>query len=98
MAYWTTKDGRTIEISKMETSHIRNAMRILERRHEAFNKRPISDFFYAMRTLMHHTHGEFAQEAAERDWEKAVESKPITVLFPMYAAFEAELKARGETP
>lgn len=36
--YWTTRDGKTIEIELMETSHIKNTINLLKRNLEKINE------------------------------------------------------------
>ena len=48
---WITKDGRYLHVSEMETSHIRNCIRMLER-----NDSPFKDTYIPM----------FEKELAER--------------------------------
>lgn len=48
---WITKDGRYLHVSEMDTSHIRNCMRMLER-----NDSPFKDVYIPM----------FEKELAER--------------------------------
>jgi len=46
---WTTKDGRELLISEMETGHIRNAIALVERKIEAHVKKAlkIADSLYS---------------------------------------------------
>lgn len=47
--YWTTKDGRRLKISLMETSHIKNTINLLKRNIEKLDKYErnyYEDYFY----------------------------------------------------
>jgi hypothetical protein len=85
---WTTKDGTKLKIRNMETSHIKNCIRMLERYHE--NERALG--WGAIGGLS----GEMAIEAAESAMlsleENGFEDKADEFIF----AFEQELERREE--
>jgi len=37
MKYWTTREGTKLKISEMETDHIKNCMKMLERNLDKYN-------------------------------------------------------------
>lgn len=82
---WKCKDGRTLRISDMETSHITNSMRMLERMHEQrLCSMPYPDF-----------QGEMAQMYAEQEFD-AYMNASVEDVFPIYKHLEKELLKRNK--
>jgi hypothetical protein len=85
---WTTKNGTKIKIKNMETSHIKNCIRMLERYH-GYEE-------YLGWTAIDGLRGEMAIEAAESAMlsleENGFEDKADEFIF----AFEQELERREE--
>jgi len=63
---WTTKSGEKIDIRHMSTSHLKNAIAMLERKSEAFRNEAISSGHIMLGILQ----GEMAIDSVERelDW------------------------------
>lgn len=82
MSKWTTKNGKTLEISKMETSHILNCIKMLKRKY---------DHGYIMRQFGF-SDGEimYYDEAQEDITEQSIEE-----VFPIYVSLKKELENRG---
>lgn len=84
--FWTTRNGERLNIRDMETSHLRNCLRLLERRKESHVKRI---------SLLPEPSGEMAQLAFEGELEAAMDSS-VEELFPVYGKIKEELLLRGE--
>jgi hypothetical protein len=83
---WTTKDGKTIPISKMATSHIRNCIKMLKEK--GFVSVNTVEFYLTCPEPM----GDMAYDAYLEELDYVSEA-PIS---PYIDYFEAELKKRGE--
>lgn len=84
-ALWKCKDGRTLRISDMETSHIINSMRMLERMHEQMLWSMPAPCFQ----------GEMAQMYAEQEFDAYMDSS-VEDVFPIYKHLEKELLKRNK--
>lgn len=94
---WKTKEGKVLRVSEMETSHIRNCMRMLERKCASVCEKPWASLVSALLIPTPRMNGELAQEAAEEWWLDAVsKGPPVEILFPVYKTMAEELKARNE--
>lgn len=82
---WKCKDGRTIRIADMETSHIINSMRMLERMHEQMLWSMPDPCFQ----------GEMAQMYAEQEFDAYMDSS-VEDVFPIYKHLEKELLKRNK--
>lgn len=85
---WTTKDGTKLRIRSMETSHIRNCIRILERYH----KNELMKGYAAIDGLR----GEMAVESAETAIRDIEENGFNDEADEFIFAFEQELERRRE--
>lgn len=85
---WKTKAGQAIKIKDMTSVHIQNCMRLLER-----NKCNEDMQVGAWASSMS---GDMASYCAEQDFDNALEES-VEERFPIYKAFECELKKRAAT-
>jgi len=81
---WKTKDGREIEISNMETSHIENTLAMLKR-NGAISVETLE--FYL---TCHPPNGDMAMDAFEKEFEDIVSSPVCKAM----GALERELEKR----
>ena len=82
---WTTKDGNKIRICDLETSHLTNIIRLLERKWTTIQHEcPFPNFS-----------GEYAQMCAESDYDALLDSGP-EYEFPIYSDLVEELDKRKE--
>lgn len=83
---WTMKDGTQILVKDMETSHIKNCMRLMER-----NK------FRAAEELLRlpMPNGEHAQDAYNQELSY-LSSADVSDVFPIYEEMQIELARRAE--
>lgn len=82
---WKTKEGKILSIKKMETSHINNCIRILER-NGFVSVQTLSFYLYGPKPI-----GDMAQLAYEQECNEIFELQPT----PYLDAFEKELKRRN---
>lgn len=85
--YWTTKDGTKLNIKDMETSHIRNCIKMLNKL-ESF--KAISCYEASA-----FSNGEIASEILEQEGNRLLEEGDDDIQDQIYV-FEAELRQRGE--
>lgn len=83
--FWTTREGVQMAIRDMESSHIHNCMKHLERRKLQVEEE------YAM---LPEPYGDHAQDAFCREIETLMETD-IRDVFPIYVKFEKELDRRA---
>lgn len=85
---WVTKDGQHLKIRDMETSHIKNCIRFLERYHDAkaYEVAALPCFFI----------GEQAQFHAEQAWDDYVENGFEDEAQEFIDSFKDELSRREE--
>lgn len=81
--FWTTKQGVKMAIRDMETSHIQNCLRHLEKR----TRQVKAEISYPT------FQGEMAQMHAEHEWEAAMDAD-VRDVFPIYIKLEEELERR----
>lgn len=84
---WKTKDGREIEVKDMETSHIKNTLKMLEK--NGFIAASTLDFYLGCSGP---SGGDGAQMAFERECDYIFSKFPSKKMDEM----ESELKKRGE--
>ncbi len=82
---WIMQNGEEIEISKMETRHIRNSIAMLERK--GFISESTSDFYLST----DRPNGEAAQDLFDMELHQVLEA-PVS---PFLDAFKEELQNRG---
>ena len=87
MKKWNCKNGKEIEIKDMETSHIENSIKMLER--QGFVAKSTWDFY----STCSGPTGEHAQDAFEAEQNSVFDKMPTSWI----DAFKDELKKRNES-
>jgi hypothetical protein len=89
---WTMQGGATIQIRKMETSHLRNTIKMLERRAEHQHASLIK-FALSCPT----PNGEMAEEEFERGFDQMLDATFEDYLPDIYYDLEEELEKREQS-
>ena len=90
---WTTKDGTEIEVKDMASSHIRNAIRYLERRVEFYRFQFLNEAYEAHNFL----NGDIAKLSVEQEigWVSDMPDDDfLAYRFPVYKELCKELESR----
>lgn len=85
---WTTRDGRTIPIDEMETSHIKNCLKMLRKNYIGANE------ISSMLNFNYEAMGDAAQMA----FDQALDEASVLIPCPEIDWFVEELNRRGENP
>ncbi len=96
MLKWKTKDGQKLLPSEMNTFHIKNCMKIIERRFEAGWKKNLK---CAIETGWMVTDEETEQSLdnyVEMSSDPEFYNDMLTESYPIYEIFQQELEKRGE--
>lgn len=97
---WTTKDGQTLLISEMTTSHLKNTVRMLERKASRLQEQARANDEDLLTRALAFSQGEMACDALESQlsrvmWDDTIPQHWLETQ-PIYRALRRELRRRKE--